>query len=130
MAVEPTAAVVVLLHGSRSPEATAEALALVDLVARNLPGRTVRPAFLSLGTPDLASVLNALAGTGAGRITILPVFLFRGAHVSHDIDAMVAAAVARHPALRVAVAPHLGPCSELADLLLRRLEATEATAPS
>ncbi|MHB8142644.1 MAG: precorrin-8X methylmutase [Thermoleophilia bacterium] len=82
-APEP-AAVVILGHGSRAPEAAG----LLDWVAGRLAvdaGLPVMAASLQFNQPTLADCCRRLAAAGARRILIAPYFLFEGNHMQRDI---------------------------------------------
>jgi sirohydrochlorin cobaltochelatase len=70
----------------------------------------VEPAFVSLARPSVAEGLERCRRLGAERIVVLPYFLFRG--VLPDRIAEQASGYE--------VAPVVGDCDELADLVLER----------
>jgi precorrin-8X/cobalt-precorrin-8 methylmutase len=114
-------AVIVLGHGSRSPEATEQFLRVVDMLAPRLPGRVVLPAFMELAPPSLPEVVNRAVEAGATDIVVLPCFLFMGNHIKHDIPENVAEAAEPHPGVRFEVREPIGPDPRVAELLLDRL---------
>jgi len=70
----------------------------------------VEPAFVSLAQPSVAEGLERCRRLGAKRIVVLPYFLFRGVLP----DRIIAQATGYD------VAPVIGDCDELADLVLER----------
>jgi sirohydrochlorin ferrochelatase len=109
-------------HGSRDPAAQAGVRALAGHV-RRLPGAPrVRAAFVQNAAPSLGDALRGLrAEADAGLVTIVPLLLSSGYHLSTDIAGAAAAA-------GVAVAGALGPDPRLTSVLARRL--AEAGAPA
>ncbi|WP_084319161.1 precorrin-8X methylmutase [Deferrisoma camini] len=101
-------AVLFLAHGSRSADANRFVLERVTETRARLPGWTVEAAFLQLAQPGLDEALGRLAGAGAHRVAVVPLFLAPGNHVSRDLPARVRRAAARHPGLEVVVTPPLG----------------------
>jgi precorrin-8X/cobalt-precorrin-8 methylmutase len=114
-------AVIVLGHGSRSPEATEQFLRVVEMLKPRLPGSVVVPAFMELAEPSLPDAVEQAAASGATQVTVLPCFLFMGNHIKHDIPQKVAEASAPHPDLRFEIRDPIGPDPRVAELLLDRL---------
>jgi precorrin-8X/cobalt-precorrin-8 methylmutase len=114
-------AVIVLGHGSRSPEATEQFLRIVDMLAPRLPGRIVLSAFMELAPPSLAEAVSRAVEAGASNVVVLPCFLFMGNHIKHDIPEKVAEAAAPHPGVRLEIREPIGPDPRIAEMLLDRL---------
>lgn len=108
-------------HGSRRQAANDE----VRRLAARLRARLRREfeltecAFLELAEPGIPAGLHALVEGGARDIVILPYFLVAGNHVANDIPAIVDAARARYPSVRLQVKPYLGASDALIELLAR-----------
>jgi precorrin-8X/cobalt-precorrin-8 methylmutase len=117
-------AVIVLGHGSRSPEATAQFLQVAESLAPRLPGTPVLPAFMELAEPSLAAAVAAAVAEGADEIVVLPCFLFMGMHIKNDIPRKVAAAAEAHPAVRFSVREPIGPDPGITEILLERVGRT------
>jgi sirohydrochlorin ferrochelatase len=109
-------------HGSRDPAAQACVRALAGHV-RRLPGAPrVRTAFVQNAAPSLDGALRGLrAEADTGLVTIVPLLLSSGYHLSTDIAGAAAAA-------GVAVAGPLGPDPRLTGVLAGRL--AEAGVPA
>jgi sirohydrochlorin ferrochelatase len=109
-------------HGSRDPSAQACIGALASHVRRAAGGATVRTAFVQHANPSLGTALAGVAAEAdAGPVTIVPLLLSSGYHLSTDIAGAAAAA-------GVAVAGPLGPDPRLVPVLAGRLE--EAGVPA
>ncbi|MDZ4064924.1 MAG: CbiX/SirB N-terminal domain-containing protein, partial [Coriobacteriia bacterium] len=96
-------AVIVLGHGSRSPEATEQFLRVVEMLKPRLPGSIVVPAFMELAEPSLSDAVKRAAASGATEVTVLPCFLFMGNHIKRDIPEKVAEVAEPYPGLRFEV---------------------------
>lgn len=114
-------AVIVLGHGSRSPEATEQFMRIVEMLAPRLPGRIVLPAFMELAPPSLAEAVTSAVEAGASEIVVLPCFLFMGNHIKHDIPEKVAEAAGPYLGVRFEIREPIGPDPRVAELLLDRL---------
>lgn len=114
-------AVIVLGHGSRSPEATQQFLRIVEMLEPRLPGTAVVPAFMELAEPSLPDAVERVAASGATDVTVLPCFLFMGNHIKHDIPEKVSEAAGPYPGLRFEIREPIGPDPRVAELLLDRL---------
>jgi len=75
---------IVFAHGSRIESANQ---AVRDVAARMAASgnHVVEPAFLELGTPDLAGAAQRLRHKGASRIIVIPYFLTLGTHLQRDL---------------------------------------------
>ncbi|MHB0934762.1 MAG: sirohydrochlorin chelatase [Armatimonadota bacterium] len=120
-------ALIVLGHGSRSAEATAQFLALVEMLAARYPDDRVLPACMQMADPTLASALGQAAGEGAEEILIIPCFLFQGIHVKADIPEMLAQLKVEYPQVAVRFGQPIGADPRLVDILCDRVE--EMTCP-
>ncbi|MGE5136795.1 MAG: sirohydrochlorin chelatase [Gemmatimonadota bacterium] len=104
-------------HGSRDPAAQECVHALLARVRGLDPGPDVRAAFLENAEPALPGALSrAVAGAGPAGVTVVPLLLATGYHVSQDIGRAAAAAGVQ------ASAP-LGPDPALVPVLAQRLAA-------
>ncbi|MFB7892099.1 sirohydrochlorin chelatase [Microbacterium sp. NPDC056044] len=110
----PQPALLAISHGTSSPTGQAAVAALVDAVARRLPGVMVRLGHVDVQQPDVAASLDAIPeGT---PVVIVPLLLSAGYHVRVDL---IQQSAGRDD---VVIAPALGPDPRLVDALLARLE--------
>jgi len=117
----PERAVVLLGHGSRSPEATEQFLEVARMLAPRLPGARVYPAFMELAEPAFADAVARAVATGARRVEVLPCFLFAGNHIKSDVPGDLAKVAEQHPGIEFAMRGPIGPDPRLCDILLERL---------
>jgi sirohydrochlorin ferrochelatase len=109
-------------HGSRDPAARRCVRTLARRVRRVAAGADVRTAFVQHARPSLATALAGLtAEADAGLVTIVPLLLSSGYHLSTDIAGAAQAA-------GVTVAAPLGPDPRLVPVLAARL--AEAGVPT
>lgn len=108
---------VLLAHGSRDEawrvpfdELTAEA-------QTRLAPDVVRLAFLQLSEPTLNQIVAEAAEAGADRISVLPLFLAQGRHVSIDIERLVSNLRASHPQMELDLRASVGSDARLWTLL-------------
>ncbi len=111
--------VVILGHGSRRLRANADFEALVARLRARSPQLDVGHAFIELAEPLLADGLVAAARC-ASRVTVLPVFLFAAGHVKDDVQAALAEASTRFPAVRFDASRALGVDPALVSMALER----------
>ena len=105
-------ALVLLVHGTRSPVGTATTRRLADAVAAQRRDHTLRLGFLDVHGPSLTEVLDNLAEPAV----VVPAVLSTGYHVRVDIPAMT------YGRPQVRLARHLGPHPLLTTALVERLE--------
>lgn len=114
-------AVIILGHGSRSPEATEQFVRVADTLVPRLPGANVYPAFMELAEPSLADAVDRAVADGTTRIVVLPCFLFMGNHIKHDIPQEIARAMEAHPGVEFEQREPIGPDPRVTEALLERL---------
>lgn len=104
-------------HGSRSPESVAEMSALARQVADALPGVAVRLGYLEMSEPPAGNVVDELVALGCRRIVVLPLMLLAAGHGKSDVPAVVVEARQRHPHVELVFGSPLGVARELVALL-------------
>ena len=110
-------ALLLFAHGARDPRWAEPFRAVAAQVAQAMPEVRVALAFLELMTPDLPTAVNDLAGAGARRVRVVPLFLGQGGHVREDLPRLVDAVRARHPELVVELALAAGEAPAVLDAL-------------
>ena len=109
-----TPALLAISHGTSSPAGQAAVAALVDAVARRLPGVTVRLGHVDVQDPDVAASLDAIPE--GMPVVVVPLLLSAGYHVRVDLIEQSAGRDG------IVIAPALGPDVRLVDALAARLE--------
>lgn len=113
--------IILLGHGSRRAEANYELIEVANKVAHILD-RTVTPAFMSHGTPELPGVVIEKILSGAKRIIIMPLFLFLGTYVSKEIHERIKDIKAQFPQIEIMFAKELGADDIIANLACSRIK--------
>ncbi|MEU4497255.1 sirohydrochlorin chelatase [Streptomyces sp. NBC_00210] len=106
-------------RGSTDPDANAEVHKAARLLWEGRGYAGVETAFVSLAAPDVPSGLDRCVKLGAGRIVVLPYFLFTGIlpdRVRQQTEGWAEA----HPGVDVRCADVIGPEPELLDLVMER----------
>ncbi|MEW2029512.1 sirohydrochlorin chelatase [Streptomyces roseifaciens] len=116
-----SAPLLLVAHGSRDPRHAATVLELRARVAAARPGLRVEVGFLDFCVPSVPRVLERLAAEGVRDVVAVPLLLTRAFHAKADIPAVLRAATAALPGLRVTRAQVLGPAPLLTAALERRL---------
>ncbi len=112
-------AVVLFAHGSRDPLWRASIDAVAARLRAMAPSVPTACAFLELMVPTLDEAVDALVRGGARQIRVLPLFLGVGRHAREDLPALLAAARAQHPGVRIDALPPVGEDPRVIDLLAR-----------
>jgi sirohydrochlorin ferrochelatase len=120
------APLVAIAHGSKDPRAAATVERLLGEVRKRtaghgLPGLEVATAYLDHAPPSPRQVLSALHGGGARAVIALPLLLTEAYHSKTDIPAVLRAAGAALPGLRIRYGDTLGPHPLLISAMERRL---------
>ncbi|HBP64574.1 MAG TPA: cobalamin biosynthesis protein CbiX [Desulfosporosinus sp.] len=118
--------IIILGHGSRRAEANQGLLDVAQKVSHIL-GETVTPAYMAHGKPSLPEAVEAKILEGALRIVVMPLFLFRGIHVTVDIHEELREIREQHPNVEIIFTQELGADDGIAKLAsLRIKEAVKA----
>jgi sirohydrochlorin ferrochelatase len=112
---------ILFAHGSRLESANQGVRAAASELARLGSFRYVEPAFLELGTPDLAGAVARLVERGVHRILVIPYFLTLGVHLERDLPQIISGLAAAHPGIQIQVAPPLEGHPALLRILLDRV---------
>ena len=113
--------IVILGHGSRRAEAN-EGLLEVARKVTEIMEQEVTSAFMAHSTPNLPEVVLEKIKLGAQRIVIMPLFLFRGVHVSVDIHEELREIREKYPQVEIIFTPELGADDGIANLAGLRIK--------
>ncbi|MCP3821302.1 sirohydrochlorin chelatase [Streptomyces sp. A3M-1-3] len=106
-------------RGSTDPDANAEVHKAARLLWEGRGYAGVETAFVSLAAPDVPSGLDRCVKLGAGRVVVLPYFLFTGI-LPDRVCTQTAEWAAAHPGTEVRSADVIGPTEELLGLVMER----------
>lgn len=106
-------------HGSRSPQSVEEMQALTKLVAAALAEAdvTVGIGYLEMSDPPAGHALDDLVAEGCERVVVLPLMLLGAGHSKSDVPAIVLEGRERHPAIDIRLGSPLGIAHGLVRLL-------------
>ena len=113
--------IILLGHGSRRAEANQGLLVVAEKVNRLL-GQSVTPAYMAHDRPSLPEAVEAKIKGGAERIIIMPLFLFRGIHVSVDIYEELREIREKYPNVEIIYTKELGADDGIASLATLRIK--------
>jgi sirohydrochlorin ferrochelatase len=114
-------AILMMAHGSRIAEANDAAREVAAMVKEMTGFEIVEVSFRELHEPNIQLGIEACVAKGAGRILLMPYFLFMGAHVQHDLPEEIETAQKRHPGLVMEMGGHLGAHRKLAEIETERI---------
>lgn len=114
-------AIILLGHGSRREEANLGLLQVARKVSAML-GREVTPAFMGHAEPSLTTAVLEKIREGMRTVIIMPLFLFRGIHVSIDIHEEIKGIRAEHPEVEIIFTSELGADDMIAQLASSRIK--------
>lgn len=120
---------VVVGHGTLDVHGKAEFFELVTLIARQLPGWVVEPAFLEMASPDFTIAVQRAIERGATTVDVLPLLLFAAGHARNDLPRLLETAAITHPGVHFRLKPVLNCQTDLVALsALRFRDAVGAAA--
>jgi len=114
-------AILLMAHGSRISEANNAAREVAGMVREMTGFEIVEVAFREMHEPGIQQGIDACVARGAGRILMMPYFLFMGAHVLQDLPEEIEQARKRHPDLIMEMGAHLGVHRKLAEVEAERI---------
>ena len=114
-------AILMMAHGSRIAEANDAAREVAAMVKEMTGFEIVEVSFREMHDPNIQQGIDACVARGAGRILLMPYFLFPGAHVLHDLPEEIAEAKKRYPGLIMEMGEHLGAHRKLAEIEAERI---------
>jgi len=116
--------VILFAHGARDPVWAEPFRRIAERLRRQAPDLLFELAFLEFIAPDLPAAARLLAGRGARRIEIVPLFLGPGGHLRRELPGLAASIMDELPGVEVGIAPAAGEDDEvigaLAAYALRR----------
>ena len=118
MSPDPTArdySIVLAAHGSRDPAAIGEVDALLRVMRRLAPDRTIGHGFLEFAVPTIDEGVKAVIDAGARRVVMLPALLLAATHAKNDMPGELALLRRRFPDVEF----HFGAPMDLHPRLLR-----------
>lgn len=113
--------IILLGHGSRRSEANQGLLEVAHKVSRLL-GQEVTPVFMAHQAPNLPEGVLQKISEGAKKILIMPLFLFRGVHVTVDIYEEIREVQEKYPDVDIQFAQELGADDVIANLASVRIK--------
>ncbi len=111
-------AVLLVSHGSFSPQAKKEILMLVRNLRRASRSVIFKYAFLEINRPSIPAGIERCVKAGAKDVTILLNFLNSGVHVREDILRLVRGSKRRHPEVSFSMSPPIGVHNGIVPLFL------------
>lgn len=115
------AEIILLGHGSRRAEANQGLLQVARKVSA-IVGREVIPAFMGHAEPSLPTAVMDKIRQGARTIIVMPLFLFRGIHVSVDIHEELKEIRDQYPEVDIIFTTELGADDLIAQLASSRIK--------
>ncbi len=101
-------AIILFAHGARDPEWAAPMRRVRAAILSSAPQLAVELAFLEFMAPDLPACVAELAGRGARRILILPMFIAQGGHLKREVPEIVDRLRAAWPAIEFSLGRAIG----------------------
>lgn len=114
-------AILLMAHGSRIPDANDAVHAIAAMVKEMTGFDIVEASFREQHSPNIQEGIDACVAQGAGRVLLIPYFLFVGAHVREDLPEEMAEAQRRHPSVEFSMGGHLGAHPKLAEIVTERI---------
>jgi sirohydrochlorin ferrochelatase len=113
--------IILLGHGSRRSEANQGLIEVAHKVSQ-LMGQQVTPVFMAHQSPSLPEGVLQKISAGAKKIIIMPLFLFRGMHVTVDIYEEIREVQEKYLDVEIRFTKELGADDTIANLASLRIK--------
>jgi sirohydrochlorin ferrochelatase len=113
-------AILVLAHGSKRKETEDTLHSIIEQVKEITGNGEVYPAFLQFSSCDIESSIDGLYKRGIRNISVVPLFIFDGVHVTVDIPEEMDRIASKYDGLKIAMKGHIGADSRLAQIVADR----------
>jgi sirohydrochlorin ferrochelatase len=117
-------AILLMAHGSRIVGANRAVNEIAAMIKEMAGFDIVEVSFRENHSPNIQEGIDACVARGAGRILLVPYFLYMGAHVLEDLPAEIEEAKLRHPDVVMAMGKPLGIHRKLAEIVVERIGET------
>jgi len=115
-------AVLLVSHGSRSPQTKQEVESLLEVLKSKSDISIFEYAFLELETPDIPEGISSCVRQKATDIRVLLNFLNSGRHVNEDIPAIVEECRKEFPGVKITISKPVGQHPAVSYLFLDMIE--------
>jgi len=105
--LEDDTLVILVGHGSRTPEGTQQFVAFVDAYKISRPDLRVTHGFIELASPPIEGVLRE-AAQRYRRLVVVPLSLLTAGHVKNELPLLITKVRQSHPQCFIHVTPALG----------------------
>ena len=113
-------AVIIVGHGSRSKEANATFLSIIN----KLDDKNTYGVFMEFGSPSIEDIFDKLYSEGIRNFKVVPLFLYGGIHITEDIPHKIELIKQKMPQISVAFGKPLGDDDHIVQLLRKRISET------
>ena len=119
--LEPRVAILLIGHGSRSPEAARVLQAAAASLKHRYRRHIVETAFFEIVPPDVPTGIDRCVAQGATRLLLVPFSPYLDGHVGRDLPDHIINARTRHAGIDIRIAAHLGPDPRLVAICADRV---------
>ncbi|HHU69042.1 MAG TPA: cobalamin biosynthesis protein CbiX [Thermoanaerobacterales bacterium] len=112
----------ILSHGSKAESITEITYKMRDSISAKNLYSDVKVAFMEFNSPSIPEAIADICKEGAAEIIALPMFLYKGNHILHDIPKELKKAREENPYVTIYMADPIGFDERIADILIERAE--------
>lgn len=118
-------ALLVIAHGSRVEETRKVVYKVIDRIKSLKKYKDVKAGFMEFNEPDISTSIREFVEEGIYDIIAVPMFLFEGNHVLHDIPEVFGKEKEKYPGLKIKFAKSIGYDDRIVDIILERAKEVE-----
>jgi sirohydrochlorin ferrochelatase len=116
------AAVLLIAHGSRLPEANEDLRRLAERLTQSGRFAHVEACFLELADPDIMAGGSRCVESGTNLVLMVPYFLSAGVHLMRDLTGARDELAQKYPDVEFRLGSSLGPHPLLDQIVLARIQ--------
>jgi sirohydrochlorin ferrochelatase len=113
--------ILILAHGSKRQETEKTLESLVRKVKEKSGAELVYPAYLQFSDQNIEKGVDLLVEKGAEKVSIVPMFLFDGVHITQDIPEELGRIRNKYPGVDIRMSKHLGDDDRVAEIIVDRI---------
>lgn len=115
----------IIAHGSRVEETKEAVYQVINKIKSFKIYKDVKAGFMEFNQPDISTSIREFVEEGIYDIIAVPMFLFEGNHVLHDIPEVFGKEKEKYPGLKIKFAKSIGYDDRIVDIMLERAKEVE-----
>lgn len=109
--------IVLFAHGARDPQWAQPFEEIRERVRAKRPEYPIELAYLELMSPTLEEAIQSVVREGALAVTVFPLFMAQGGHLTQDLPRILEAIRPSYPHIPISLEPPIGEVPEILEAI-------------